>query len=465
MQAKFESMARIFISYKRDDLNLVLPIKEKIEKATGERCWLDLNGIESDAVFANVIIKAIKQAEVFLFMYSKTHSAITNYENDWTVKEINFAQKRGKRIVFVNIDQSPLEDWFELMFGTKQQVDATSPDRLNKLIKDIKKWLDIPTNEQPDIPDHQTDESHVITPPEPKPEIEGDIFPVEVGGTTFNMIRVEGGEMEIGATAEQGKEAEKNEYPAHRIVCQTFYMSQFPITQNLWETVMGYNKAKYKEKEDKLSSDLEELKRTLGVSTLTTAALLALPAGLLMSAGFAYGANKARKWLAENLGDDTAKFGNVKGHYPIENITYEEALEFVNRLSQMTHLQFSLPTEDEWEYAARGGRQSRGTKYAGSNSIDEVAWYRDNADGTTHPVGEKKPNELGLYDMCGNVWEWTETPAHSYGLKIEVGGDVYIRRGGSWWHEAQNCRVSRRYPTSRAKKTSGLGIRVVIRAK
>ena len=337
----------------------------------------------------------------------RTHSKIIDFENDWTIKEITFAQKRGKRIVFVNIDQSPLEDWFELMFGTKQQVDATSPDRLNKLIKDIKKWLDIPTNEQPDIPDHQTDESHVITHPEPEPEIEGDIFPVEVGGTTFNMIRVEGGEMEIGATAEQGKEAEKNEYPAHRITCQTFYMSQFPITQNLWETVMGYNKAKYKEKEDKLSSDLEELKRTLGVSTLTTAALLALPAGLLMSAGLAYGANKARKWLAENLGDDTAKFGNVKGHYPIENITYEEALEFVNRLSQMTHLQFSLPTEDEWEYAARGGRQSRGTKYAGSNSIDEVAWYRDNADGTTHPVGEKKPNELGLYDMCGNVWEWT----------------------------------------------------------
>lgn len=82
MHAKFELMARIFISYKRDDLNLVLPIKEKIEKATGERCWLDLNGIESDAVFANVIIKAIKQAEVFLFMYSKTHSTITNYEND-----------------------------------------------------------------------------------------------------------------------------------------------------------------------------------------------------------------------------------------------------------------------------------------------------------------------------------------------------------------------------------------------
>ena len=81
----------------------------------------------------------------------------------------------------------------------------------------------------------------------------------------------------------------------------------------------------------------------------------------------------------------------------------------------------------------------------------------------THPVGEKKPNELGLYDMCGNVWEWTETPAHSYGLKIEVGGDVYIRRGGSWWHEARNCRVSRRNPTSRMKKTSGLGLRVVIR--
>lgn len=95
-------------------------------------------------------------------------------------------------------------------------------------------------------------------------------------------------------------------------------------------------------------------------------------------------------------------------------------------------------------------------------TIDE---YSDNS---THPVGEKKPNELGLFDMSGNVWEWTETPAHSYAIQIERTSlldeiTTFIRRGGSWWHEAKNCRVSRRYASDHTKKTNGLGLRVVIR--
>ena len=151
------------------------------------------------------------------------------------------------------------------------------------------------------------------------------------------------------------------------------------------------------------------------------------------------------------------------GHYPVESVSYDNALEFVRRLSKMTNIAFSLPTEEEWEYAARGGQKSQEFKYAGSDDLDEVAWYRDNAGGATHPVGELAPNELGLYDMSGNVWEWTATPAHSYASDLDSGGTIYIRRGGSWWHEAKNCRVSRRYASDHLKKTSGLGLRVVIR--
>ena len=142
---------------------------------------------------------------------------------------------------------------------------------------------------------------------------------------------------------------------------------------------------------------------------------------------------------------------------------YDEAREFVRRLSKMTNIQFDLPTEEEWEYAARGGQKSKYCRYAGSNNIDDIAWYRNNSERSTHPVGEKQPNELGLYDMCGNVWEWTKTPAHSYATNIEPDGNIFIRRGGSWWHEDKNCRVSRRYASDRSKKTSGLGLRVVIR--
>lgn len=149
---------------------------------------------------------------------------------------------------------------------------------------------------------------------------------------------------------------------------------------------------------------------------------------------------------------------------PVETVSYHEAQDFIKRLSKLSGRKFALPTEDEWEYAARGGQASLGYKYAGSNNIDEVAWYRDNAEEQTHPVKQKKANELGLYDMCGNVWEWTCSPTTSYYDKNISTSQIYrIRRGGSWWHQASNCRVSKRYASKMDKKTSGLGFRVIIR--
>ena len=138
---------KVFISYKRVDKDRVFAIKDSIERGLGgdvdgkNYCWIDLEGIESDAQFANVIIRAINRADIFLFMYSATHSEIVDFENDWTVKEINFAQMKKKRIVFVNIDGSALSDWFALLFGTKQQVDGKDEEALQRLCNDMRKWL------------------------------------------------------------------------------------------------------------------------------------------------------------------------------------------------------------------------------------------------------------------------------------------------------------------------------------
>ena len=131
----------IFISYKRVDKERVFKLKHNIESNTGQQCWIDLDGIESDAQFASVIISAINNCSIFLFMYSKQHSIITDYDNDWTIREINFAQKKKKRIVFINIDGSELTDWFELMFGTKQQIDSLDSEAMQRLYKDIRNWL------------------------------------------------------------------------------------------------------------------------------------------------------------------------------------------------------------------------------------------------------------------------------------------------------------------------------------
>lgn len=154
-------MARIFISYKRNDKDKVFPIKDQIEASTGERCWIDIDGIESDAQFVDIIMKAIDDASIILFMYSQSHSIIQDYKMDWTIREISYAQEEGKRLVFVNVDRTPLTRWFKFMFPQQQQVDATSPEAMKRLLSDINKWLGI----QP---------KPIVTPepvvaPEPKP--------------------------------------------------------------------------------------------------------------------------------------------------------------------------------------------------------------------------------------------------------------------------------------------------------
>ncbi len=135
-------MARIFISYKRDDKDVVFKIKDDIEKHVGELCWIDLDGVESDAQFVNVIMKAIDEADIFLFMYSKKHAEIIDFENDWTVREINYAYVKRKRIIFLNIDGTHLSDWFIMMFGLKQQININYSFAMNKLYADLRKWFD-----------------------------------------------------------------------------------------------------------------------------------------------------------------------------------------------------------------------------------------------------------------------------------------------------------------------------------
>ena len=141
-----QKKARIFISYKRVDKDRVFELKKEIENETGEKCWIDLDGIDSDAYFASVIATAICNTDVFLFMYSAAHANV-DIDKDWTVRELNLAEKRGKRIVFINIDQTPLTDWFELLYGMKQHVDATDSNQIDRLCKDLCKWLGTTLND------------------------------------------------------------------------------------------------------------------------------------------------------------------------------------------------------------------------------------------------------------------------------------------------------------------------------
>ena len=151
---------------------------------------------------------------------------------------------------------------------------------------------------------------------------------------------------------------------------------------------------------------------------------------------------------------------------PVENVSWNDAQEFCERLSELTGKRYVLPTEAQWEYAARGGNQSKGYTYSGSNNIDEVAVYDDWSSNHSN-VKSKKPNELGIYDMSGNVWEWCSDWYGSYSSSSETNpqgpnsGYLRVLRGGSWFYYASYCRVAIRYNNIPSYTYDNFGFRVV----
>lgn len=223
-----------------------------------------------------------------------------------------------------------------------------------------------------------------------------------VKGVTFTMILVKGGTFTMGATPEQGKDADKNEKPAHEVTLSDYYIGETEVTQALYEAVIGSNPA------DSVGAEL-----------------------------------------------------------PVVLIEWGDADLFASKLSELTGRKFRLPTEAEWEYAARGGNKSKGYKYAGSNNLSDVAWYND-IEGGSHAVKGKAPNELGIYDMSGNVDEYCADDYAPYSkdnqtnpkCELKDGGDVTLR-GGNFVSEASDCRVSRR-GSSRGYVFGSLGFRIAM---
>ena len=239
-----------------------------------------------------------------------------------------------------------------------------------------------------------------------------------VDGYKFDMVFVQGGTFTMGCTDEQGSDCDSDEKPAHQVTLSDYYIGKYEVTQGLWKKVMGSNPSKFK-----------------------------------------------------NCGDDC----------PVESVSWNDCQEFISKLNQLTGKRFRLPTEAEWEYAARGGsKASYQTKYAGSNALGEVAWNDENSDVNylggfeengrklgTHTVGTKKPNALGIYDMSGNVWEWCNDWYGDYssgGVMNPKGastGSYRVIRGGGWYNDGYSYRVSRRIYYDPSSSSYYFGIRLV----
>lgn len=376
----------VFISYSWYDVDIASKICSQLKEA-GIKCCLDREAF-GGTDFSEITANSILNSEIFLFLGSKN-----SFSSGWAPDEVAFAKRHKQRnkLLYYGIDDSVMPVWMDLAFAAINRRNYKEHPVSTVLVNDIKCIF---SGHNIKIIDNL--------------DIVEDEFDVSVDDIILRMIRVEGGEILIGATQEQELYADENEYPPHLVSLDTFYISQFPVTQDLWERIMSVNKSYFQHKEN---------------------------------------------WI------------NVYAKHPAETLNHDSARDFVHRLSSKTQLPFSLPTEEEWEFAARGGTKSKGFLFSGSNNIDEVAWHRDNSNGTTHPVGQKMPNELGLYDMSGNVWEWTESPMRWYSdNKIDIRDAVmFVRKGGSFWHRKENCRVAKRYASDKSKKTKGLGLRVIIR--
>lgn len=227
---------------------------------------------------------------------------------------------------------------------------------------------------------------------------------ITVKGVPFTMIKVEGGTFEMGATSEQGSDVYDEEKPVHNVTLSDYYIGETEVTQELWRAVMGSNPSYF--------------------------------------SGYP--------------------------QRPVEQVSWDDCQEFIKKLNQLTGKNFRLPTEAEWEYAARGGNKSKGYKYSGSNTIGNVAWYDYNSSDETHDVKTKQANELGIYDMSGNVYEWCQDWRGSYSSNSQINptgpssGSYRVFRGGSWRYYAWDCRVSNRFDSYPGSRFNALGLRLVL---
>ena len=226
-----------------------------------------------------------------------------------------------------------------------------------------------------------------------------------------NMVYIEGGPMTMGITDSLAKDANYDNHPAHEICLSPYYIGKYEVTEEEWLLIMGTEPS------------------------------------------------------------DKSNGKEVSLSCPVDNVSWDDCQEFVSKLSQLTNKPFRLPTEAEWEFAAKGGKDSA-FSFSGFDTIDECGWFKVNSTNVKHPVGEKSPNQLGLYDMTGNVREWcSDFYESNYYERSPIlnpegptQGTHHVMRGGSFHNSVEECKVTYRAHTLPYNKNKFTGLRLVYSA-
>lgn len=435
-------MARIFISYKRVDKEKVFKIKDHIEAAIGEKCWIDLDGIESDAQFKNVIIKAINECEIVLFMYSKAHSKIVDFEKDWTVRELNFAQKKNKRIVFVNLDRSSLTDTFEFDYGTKQQIDALSQQALLRLIEDLKKWLGVRNQNQNGIltkVQETKENSSAVNYRDHEPLV--NIKKIVSICIPIIAIIFVSGYFILNRQTTVKKDSTLNDTTSMDGAIITTEVEETPKKIPADFILLPHDVLKHYE-DDFDNNSYQPIYRDIELDSfyICTHEVIQSEFVKVMS-------TNPSKILGDSLPVNTLHFLEAC-RYCNERSFSEGYDGFYTISNNVVTINpegngYRLPTLYEWVLAARPDAKTK-TKYAGGNNIKDIAWYGGNSKGTLHPVCKKNPNVRGIYDLNGNVSEWLWAKPFS-DCNVHIGSDyeTYISFGesesvGNWIVQKSN---------------------------
>jgi|GEM_PF-1255171 len=443
----------VFISYSSKNPQTANAICHVLEQ-NKIKCWIAPRDISIGEKYGDVIERAIRSCKVFIIVFSKESSL-----SSWVESELNIAFTDRRIIMPFRIDQTNLEGEMRLILNNKHWIDAYPKPEVHfaELISAVARQIlsssayntsifNEKKAQRQETGSKETDlssEKHIKqNKPQPESNFIGlkknpDItlkpgisksqsFLETVNGISFNMVFIQEGVFFMGNDRPDTSASEK---PAHKVTLKGFYIGETTVTQDLWFAIMGRESSLF----DKIMGKYP---------------------------------------------------GYFKGSgLPVENVTWYDTQSFLQKLNKISGKKYRLPSEAEWEYAAGGGNEYR-TLWSGTDTwkikffenfkkskpdwLDNYAWIKDNSEKRTHMVGKKKPNRLGLYDMSGNVWEWCSDWYGSYTRFEQINptgpsaGTNKVLKGGSYYEEAFECRVSIRGEYEPKNKYDNIGFRLVI---